>query len=267
MPGNRTPVLFLSHGSPMFALEPGSTGPALVAWAAAQAPASRLRGIVIMSPHWMTRGIGVMTSPQPQTLHDFGGFPQALYQLQYPAAGDPLLAQQVLGLLQSAGLPSGADPDRPFDHGTWVPLMHMYPEANVPVVQVSLPAYVPPADIYAIGQALAPLREEGVLLMGSGGMTHNLRELRRVAGPTEPYVAAFTGWVEETLQAGDLTALLDYRARAPFAERAHPTDEHFLPIYFALGAANWGQSPQVKPDYISHEVVFSSLSMDALSFA
>lgn len=267
MSAQRTPVLFVSHGSPLFALEPGTTGPALRDWVDTHAPARALRGIVLMSPHWMTRGIGVMTTPRPQTWHDFGGFPEALYQLQYPAAGDPALAQQVLKLLNEGGCPAGADPERPFDHGAWVPLRHMYPEANVPVVQVSLPAHVPPADIDAIGQALAPLREQGVLLMGSGGMTHNLRELRRVPGPTDPYVSAFTGWVEQTLKSGDLEAMLDYRARAPHAERAHPSDEHFLPIYFALGAAGWGRDAQVQPDYISHGVMFSTLSMDAVSFA
>ena len=265
MSAARLPVLFVSHGSPMFALQPGSTGPALGAWARAHAPAQRLKGIVVMSPHWMTRGIGVQTTPQPETWHDFGGFPEPLYQLQYPAPGAPALAEQVLGLLRAAELPAGPDAERPFDHGCWVPLMHLYPQATVPVVQVALPADVGPAEVYAVGQALAPLREQGILLVGSGSMTHNLRELRREDGPTEPYVTAFCGWVEDTLQRGDLAAMLDYRARAPHAERAHPSDEHFQTIYFALGAAGWGQPGGPRPDYISHEVMFSSISMDAFS--
>ena len=124
---------------------------------------------------------------------------------------------------------------------------------------------MPTSLIYAIGQALAPLRDQGILLIGSGSMTHNLRKLRRVQGPTEPYVTDFCSWVERTLQSGDLSAMLDYRARAPGAERAHPTDEHFLPIYFALGAAAWGQGSEVLPHYISHEVMYGSLSMDAFS--
>ena len=260
-----TPVLFVSHGSPMFALAPGTPGPALSAWVQAHAPAQALKGIVIMSPHWMTRGIGVMTTPEPETWHDFGGFPDALYQLQYPAKGDPALARQVLDLLQAADLPCGEDPKRPYDHGAWVPLREMYPKAEVPVVQVSLPAYVPTSVIYEIGQALAPLREQGILLIGSGSMTHNLRELRREEGPTEPYVTDFCGWGERTLHSSDLSAMLDYRTRAPGAERVHPTDEHFLPIYFALGAAGWGQNPEVLPQYISHEVIYGSLSMDAFS--
>ncbi len=265
MSAARQPVLFVSHGSPMFALQPGSTGPALAQWARTQAPAEQLRGIVLMSPHWMTRGIGVQTAPQPETWHDFGGFPAPLYELQYPAPGAPALAKQVLALLRAAELSAGPDPERPFDHGCWVPLMHLYPQATVPVVQVSLPVYVSPQQIYAVGRALAPLREQGILLVGSGSMTHNLRELRREDGPTEPYVRAFCGWVEDTLQRGDLAAMLDYRARAPQAERAHPTDEHFLTIYFALGAAGWGQPQGPKPEYISHEVMFRTIAMDAFS--
>ncbi len=265
MSTERQPVLFVSHGSPLFALQPGSTGPALAAWAREHAPAQQLKGIVLMSPHWMTRGMGVMGTPRPETWHDFGGFPPPLYELQYPAVGAPALAGQVLDLLHSAELVAGLDPERPYDHGCWVPLMHLYPQANVPVVQVGLPAQAGPAEVYAVGQALAPLRGQGILLVGSCSMTHNLYELRREDGPTEPYVSAFCGWVEDTLMRGDLQAMLDYRARAPHAARAHPTDEHFLTLCFALGAAGWGLSAGPQPAYISHEVMFRSISMDAFS--
>lgn len=251
----------------MFALDPGTTGPALRAWVQSHAPASSLKGIVIMSPHWMTHGIGVMAAREPKTLHDFGGFPDALYQLQYPVKGDPELARRVCALMQKADLACAEDLERPLDHGAWIPLRHLYPEANVPVVQLSLPAYSQPSDIYAMGQALAPLRQQGILVIGSGGMTHNLRELRREQGPTEPYVVDFCAWVENTLQCRDLSAMLDYRVRAPGAVRAHPTDEHFLPIFFALGAAGWGPASDVMPQYISHEVIYGSLSMDAFSFS
>lgn len=260
-----TPVLFVSHGSPMFAAQPGQSGPALAAWAREHAPAQTLRGIVLMSPHWMTRGIGIMRTAHPETLHDFGGFPPALYDLRYPAPGEPALAAQILALLQAAGLPAGADDERPLDHGCWVPLMHLYPEARVPVVQVSLPAQAGPAEVYAVGQALAPLRAQGILLVGSGSMTHNLYELRREDGPTEPYVRDFCGWVERTLMQGELSAMLEYRTQAPQAERAHPSDEHFLTLYFALGAAGWGQPQGPLPRYITREVMYRSLSMDAFS--
>lgn len=259
------PVLFVSHGSPMFAVQPGQAGPALGAWARAHAPAQQLKGIVLMSPHWMTRGIGVMAAPRPETWHDFGGFPPALYALEYPAPGSPGLAEQVLNLLRAADLPADTDLERPFDHGCWVPLMHLYPEASVPVVQVALPADVGPDEVYAVGQALAPLREQGILLVGSGSMTHNLHELRREDGPTEPYVTSFCGWVHDTLMSGDLPAMMDYRNRAPHAARAHPTDEHFLTIYFALGAALWGQADSPRPQYITRDVQFRSISMDAFS--
>ena len=263
----RLPVLFISHGSPMLVFEPGQTGPTLRAKGDQLRAQGGIRAVLVMSPHWMSAGVEVMSGAQPATWHDFGGFPEPLYRLQYPSAGAPELAQQVVELLQAAGIPAQADPARPYDHGAWMPLLHMLPQADLPVLQVSLPAYFEPAQLYAMGQALAGLREQGVLIVASGSMTHNLRELRRVQGPTEPYVTAFCDWVEDTLQSGDLSAMLDYRARAPGAERAHPTDEHFLPIYFALGAAGWGQSPQVLPQYISHEVVYSSLSMDAFSLA
>jgi 4,5-DOPA dioxygenase extradiol len=188
-----------------------------------------------------------------------------LYELQYPARGEPALAEQILDLLHEAGISAVSDGQRPFDHGAWVPMRHMLPSANVPLVQVSLPADVQTADVYAIGQALSPLREQGVLLMGSGSMTHNLYELRREDGPTEPYVLDFCAWVEAHLRQGDLASLLDYRRLAPHAERAHPTDEHFRTIFFALGASNWGQGGLPSPEYISHEVVYQSLSMDAFS--
>ncbi len=265
MSAAQQPVLFVSHGSPLFAVQPGQAGPALAAWARAHAPAAQLQGIVLMSPHLMTRGIGVMASPQPATWHDFGGFPPALYTLRYPAPGAPALAGQVLDLLERSGLPAAADPQQPFDHGCWVPLMHLYPEADVPVLQVSLPVGAGPAEVYALGRALSPLREQGVLLVGSGSMSHNLYELRREDGPTETYVRDFCGWVHDTLMQGDLAAMLDYRQHAPQAERAHPTDEHFLTVYFALGAAGWGQPGGSTPTYLTREVQWRSLSMDAFS--
>lgn len=256
------PSLFVSHGSPMFALEAGRTGPALRAWAQAQ---PRPRGIVLMSPHWMARAPLVMSTPAPQTWHDFGGFPAALYQLQYPAPGDPALAQQVLALLQDAGIETGADSRRPLDHGAWVPLMHLYPEADVPVVQLALPAHWGPAPVYELGRALRPLGAQGVLLMGTGSMTHNLAEFRGGSSSgrhePEPYVLEFSRWVEARITAGDLPALLDYRAQAPHAERAHPSDEHFLPLFFALGAAGEG----ARADYLSREVMYGLLAMDALA--
>ena len=256
------PALYVSHGAPLFAVDAGETGPALTRWGQglrAQFPA--LRGVVIMSPHWMARTPQVMTGPQPATWHDFGGFPPALYQLQYPAPGAPALAQEVLALLQAAGVAAQGDAGRPFDHGAWVPLMHLFPEADLPVVQVALPVGAGPAEVYALGAALRGLRSQGVLVMGSGSMTHNLAEFFGGAREPAPYVIAFSRWIESALERGDMQALLNYRSLAPHAERAHPTEDHFLPLFFVLGAAG----DDLHANYLSREVMYSMLAMDAFA--
>jgi 4,5-DOPA dioxygenase extradiol len=252
------PSLFVSHGAPLFALDAGSTGPALRTWAQGH---PKPGSIVVMSPHWMARAPTVMGAAAPQTWHDFGGFPAELYTLQYPAPGQPQLAQDIVQRLRAAGLEAGLDTQRPFDHGAWVPLMHLYPEADVPVVQVALPARWTPAQVYELGRALRGLREQGVLLMGTGSMTHNLGEFFGSAREAAPYVIEFSRWVEEKMVQGDLASLLNYRTLAPHAERAHPTDEHFLPLFFALGAAD----DDARPDYLSREVMYGMLAMDALA--
>jgi len=229
------PSLYISHGSPMLALEPGASGPAL-ARLAAEMP--RPKAIVIVSAHWESNELLVGGAAQPETWHDFGGFPKALFEVQYPAPGDPQLAQEVTRLLTSHGLPARIDAERPFDHGVWVPLSLMYPQADIPVVQVSLPTRGGPALQTRVGHALSSLREHGVLLIGSGSITHNLRELDWHAGPdsVEPWARAFRDWMIERLEANDEAALLDYRQQAPNAARNHPSDEHLLPLYFARGA-------------------------------
>jgi 4,5-DOPA dioxygenase extradiol len=257
------PALFVSHGAPLFATDPGTTGPALRA--RAQAQPEKPRALVVMSPHWMARTPAVMTNPAPATWHDFGGFPAALYQLQYPAPGSAELGQEVLDLLKQAGIAAQGDAQRPLDHGTWVPLMHLFPGADVPVVQVALPVGAGPNEVLALGQALAPLRAQGVLVLGTGSMTHNLGEFFGGGREPAPYVLEFSRWVESAIARGDRTALLNYRERAPHAHRAHPTEDHFLPVFFALGAAGWGGETPVASDYISREVMYSMLAMDAFA--
>lgn len=229
------PSLFISHGSPMLALEPGASGPAL-ARIAAEMP--RPRAIVIVSAHWESQELLVNANPRPETWHDFGGFPPELFAVQYPAPGLPELSSEVVELLTKAGLPARLNSQRPFDHGVWVPLSLMYPQADIPIVQVSLPSRQGPALQSLVGKALAGLREEGVLLIGSGSITHNLRELDWQAGPEsiEPWAGEFRDWFVEKLGANDETSLHDYRRRAPNAVRNHPSDEHLLPLYFARGA-------------------------------
>lgn len=257
----RWPVLFVSHGSPMFALEPGVSGPALRAWAQSL---PLPRAIVVMSPHWMASDLRVMTHPRPPTWHDFGGFPAPLYQLQYPAPGQPDLARQMVALLQAQGLSAREDNTRPLDHGAWVPLMHLYPEAQVPVVQLALPQRYTPESLWVIGQALAPLREQGVLIIGSGSMTHNLYEVlgQGLRDPAEgrAYAERFCRWVETALSSGNTQNLLDYRRQAPQAERAHPTDEHFATLFFAMGAAG----ADARPQYLTREIMLHALAMDSL---
>jgi 4,5-DOPA dioxygenase extradiol len=219
----------------MLALEPGASGPAL-ARLAAEMP--KPEAIVIVSAHWESNDLLVSGNPQPETWHDFGGFPKALFEVQYPAPGNPQLAGEVVELLQADNLPARIDTKRPFDHGVWVPLSLMYPQADIPVVQVSLPTRGGPALQTRVGHALASLREHGVLLIGSGSITHNLRELDWHAGPesVEPWARTFRDWMIETLAANDEAALHDYRQQAPNAVRNHPSDEHLLPLYFARGA-------------------------------
>ncbi|TWC19543.1 4,5-DOPA dioxygenase extradiol [Pseudomonas sp. SJZ085] len=229
------PSLFISHGSPMLALEPGDSGPAL-ARLAAQLP--RPTAILIVSAHWESSELLVSANPQPRTWHDFGGFPPALYQVQYSAPGQPELAARVAELLNAAHLPARLDVQRPSDHGVWVPLSLMYPQADIPVVQLSLPSDQGPALQTRVGQALASLRQQGILLIGSGSITHNLRDLDWNAGPesVEPWAKDFRDWIVEKLAADDEVALHDYRRQAPNAVRSHPSDEHLLPLYFARGA-------------------------------
>ena len=259
------PSLFVSHGAPLFAVDAGETGPALTRWGQAlRAQFPGLRGVVVMSPHWMARGVRVTTGALPATWHDFGGFPSALYELQYPAPGAPALAQEVLDLLAAAGVAAQGDAQRPFDHGAWVPLMHLFPQADVPVVQLALPVGAGPAQVHALGAALRPLAQQGVLLVGTGSMTHNLAEFMGGGdgeGAPDPYVQAFSRWVEDAVQRHDVPALLSYRELAPHARRAHPTDEHFLPLFFALGAAPQDWHTQ----YLSREVMYGMLAMDAFA--
>lgn len=257
---NRPPVLFVSHGAPTFALEPGRAG-ALLRELGARLP--RPRAVVVVSPHWPSLGFAVGAHPQPPTLHDFGGFPPALYALQYPAPGEPQLAARIIELLAQAGEEAALDPQRGFDHGAWVPLRHLYPQAEVPVVQLSMPRRLDAVAAWRLGETLAPLRDEGVLILGSGSLTHNLMEFfDRDEGAAAGYAREFVDWVRAALTAGDRDALLDWRARAPHAVRAHPTTEHFLPLLVAAGAAGATNAVEVLDGGIDHGV----LSMESYVF-
>jgi 4,5-DOPA dioxygenase extradiol len=245
------PVLFISHGAPTFALEPGSLGPRLQTLGQ---QLSHAKAVLVVSPHWQTRDVQVMTSAQPETVHDFGGFPPALYQLHYPAHGQPEIAVTATRLLTEAGFPTSTDAQRGLDHGAWVPLMHLLPDASVPVFQVSLPRSLTTAQALQLGQALAPLRDQGVVIMASGSMTHNLYEFNLYAPRAEPYVQAFTSWVRSNVLSQSTDALLHYRELAPHAQRAHPTEEHFLPLLVAYGASGQERA-QLIDDSVEHGVL------------
>lgn len=249
----RVPVLFLSHGSPMFALEPGELGPRLERLGSVL---SGVRAVLVVSPHWQTRGVAVTTSARPQTLHDFHGFPEPLGRIHYPAPGAPASARLAIDLLGQAGFDVAADAQRGLDHGAWVPLLHLFPSAAWPVFQVSMPADLDAVGARRLGAALAPLRGAGVLIVGSGSLTHNLREFgRAVADPG--YAQEFADWVRDAVERGDADSLVDYRRRAPHAPRAHPTEEHFLPLLVALGAS----LPQESADWIDGDMTHQVLSM------
>ena len=233
---NIQPVAFVGHGSPMLALEKGPWHAAMRDWAA-HLPDTR--AVVVVSAHWETSGgFRVTASPRPGLLYDFSGFPPALYQVAYDAPGDPVLAARIVQLLQSEGLEAEPDPVRPLDHGAWVPLRALFPGAGLPVVQLSLPQPRTPELLVRAGRALAPLRTEGVLLLASGGLVHNLRRLAWDGHPEpEPWATAFEDWMMSGIEEKALGRLLQAADRAPGFSQAAPTSEHLDPVYFALGAA------------------------------
>lgn len=232
----RLPSLFVPHGAPTFALAPGAAGAALQA-KANQLP--RPRAIIIVSAHWDTAIPTVSLADKLETIHDFWGFPDALYQMRYPASGCREAAEEVISAIRDAGLPVATDASRGLDHGAWVPLRLMYPEADIPVVPLSLQSHGGPEAAFRLGQALAPLAAKGFLIIGSGSITHNLRDYQQAwrSSQTPAYIREFAEWLAACLERNDLASLLDYRRLAPEAVRAHPSDEHLLPFYVALGAA------------------------------
>ncbi|HEY4147194.1 class III extradiol ring-cleavage dioxygenase [Pinirhizobacter sp.] len=252
------PVFFISHGAPTFALEPGQLGPVLTA---AGMRMGAPKAVLVVSPHWTTRGVRVASTPTPDTIHDFGGFPEPLYQLRYAAPGAPDWAAHAVQLLVSAGFAAEPDATRGLDHGAWVPLRYLLPAANTPVFQVSMPRDFDATGAWRMGRALAPLRAQGVVIVGSGSLTHNLYEVFH-GGKEAPYAREFASWATRAVLAGNTDALLHYRGQAPLAERAHPTQEHFLPLVVAAGAASEGESAQLLPGGMTYGV----LAMDSYAW-
>lgn len=251
------PTLFISHGSPIHALEPGAVRGV---WENLGRSLPRPKAILIASAHWETNIPALTGSAKPETIHDFHGFPKPLYQIQYPAPGAPDVALRAIQLLEKENLKAVADTQRGLDHGAWSPLLHMYPKADIPVVQVSVQTELGPRHHLALGRALAPLSDEGVLIIGSGHLTHNLRD-RSDGGPAS-YAREFQDWVKQRIDRHALDELADYRRLTPNGVRAHPTDEHFLPLYVSLGAAGAGYRAERLHDGIE----MGALAMDAYRF-
>jgi 4,5-DOPA dioxygenase extradiol len=255
----KAPVLFVSHGAPTFAIEPGALGPQLDLLGQRM---TGLQAVLVISPHWQTSGIKVMTSSAPETLHDFAGFPAALYTLRYDVAGQPLLATRAAASLREAGFAVEVDDRRGLDHGAWVPLRYLLPEARLPVFQVSMPYDLDVHGAIRLGRALAPLRDSGVLIVASGSLTHNLHEFRTGASTEPGYAQKFARWIRKGIASRDIESLLAYRSKAPHAQRAHPTEDHFLPLLVALGASD--ETDNVVP--IKGGMTYGVLSMDSFAW-
>lgn len=224
---------------------------------------ARPSAILVVSAHWATARPTLSLADPPTTIHDFGPFDSRLNGLRYPAPGAPDLARRAQTLLADAGFAPEVAVARGLDHGAWIPLTLMYPAADLPVTQLSVQPHLGPAHHHAVGRALAPLREQGVMILASGSLTHNLREIdfADVEAASPPWVDAFADWIADRLAATDLPALLDYRARAPEAARNHPTDEHLLPLFVAAGAG--GAAPPIR---LHASRTHGTLAMDAYAF-
>lgn len=260
---SRLPALFVSHGAPDLVLDNIGAKDFLSGYGR---ELGRPDAILIVTAHFETDVPTLTSDARPEMIYNFRNFQDELYQIVYPAPGDPAFAGRVAGMLEQNGLAASLKPNRGFDHGTWVPLLLLYPEADIPVVQLSVQTPLGPEHHVRLGRALESLRDDNVLVIGSGSMTHNLHELRGMGrnqdNPTPEWVIEFGEWMREKTEAGDAGALLDYRARAPHAERNHPTDEHLLPFFVAMGAG--GEKLNAERVHTSHS--YGVLQMDAYRF-
>jgi 4,5-DOPA dioxygenase extradiol len=263
------PSLFVSHGSPMIALDPGAAGAFLQRLGPAiDTTFGRPQAIVVASAHTTAREPVLLAGAQHHAVYDFGNFDPKLFTLRYDAPGAPDLAQRVAALLQAAKLPVHVVDQGGLDHGIWTALRYVYPQADIPIVPLAFVPSAPPSAQFALGEALAPLRDEGVLVLGTGSITHNLRRVfsHGLIPPTEqpeaPDSAEFREWMHERSTARDWDALFDYRRRAPHAREMHPTDEHLLPFYVAAGAGG----REAAAARLHASVTHGALGMDAYAF-
>lgn len=260
---NLLPTLFVSHGSPMLALQDSPARRFLLELGTAL---PRPQGILVISAHWETEdSFAISMAARQDAIHDFGGFPAALFTIRYPAKGAPELADRVAQSIAAAGWPVARSVQRGLDHGAWVPLCLMFPQADIPVFQLSLLRGASPAEHERLGQTLTTLREEGVLVIGSGSLTHNLHEFRGqgIDAPVPAWVSDFGAWMKDALMNDRREALRDYRQQAPAAARNHPTEEHLLPLFVAMGAAGL----QAKASQLHSSYEYGVLAMDVYAFS
>lgn len=260
------PSLFISHGAPMLLVE---DSPARRYLSGLGKRVGTPKAILVVSAHHNSRGdsVAVTTSATPETVYDFTGFPEALYQITYPAPGDPELAALVISGLKAAGFAAVADAKRGFDHGAWVPLHLMYPDAGIPVIQISINMRKSPLWHYDLGRALAPLRREGILIIGSGGATHNLRAFfkgeYRLNAESPDWVTRFADWLAERIGVGDVPEVLNAVESGPDGHRNHPTMDHILPLFVAMGAGG----ERTKGIRMHKSSTYGVLAMDAYAFS
>ena len=271
----RMPTCFIPHGAgPCFFMDwnPPTTWHRMRDFLMGMADTlpARPTAIVMVSGHWLTGGFNVTSGAQPDLIYDYGGFPPHTYELRYPAPGEPQLAERITALLHAAGQPSQADPQRGFDHGMFIPLKLMFPDADVPVVQLSLRHDLDPLAHLQAGQALTPLRDEGVLIIGSGSMTHNLRAIFTTHAPVDavlrPEAVAFTDWMADRMEAGALDDIVHAVERAPYGHDSHPTPDHFMPLPVALGAGMDDTGTFPKATRLHHSFTHGALAMDVYAF-
>ncbi len=257
----KLPTMFVSHGAPTLAID---DSPAHRFLSTCGESLGRPKAILVLSAHFEAPTATVTASASPDIIYDFWGFPDALYDITYPAPGDPALAHRISGLVSAAGIPTRLDEKRGLDHGAWIPLSLMYPDAGVPVVQLSIDARKGAAYHFNLGELLSPLREEGVLIIGSGGVTHNLPHALSAPqdAPMADWAITFREWAAEAVESDRRDDLADYRAIAPDAARNHPTEEHFLPLLCAMGATGPGEQGR----RVHASDAYGALAMDAYLF-
>ena len=250
---------FISHGAPDIIL---GNDRALTSWKTLLGPREHFRAVVVISAHWMEKELTLSASPHPETIHDFGGFPEELYRLHYPASGSPPIAMELKEKLTKAGWNTMIDNSRGLDHGVWIPLMAMLPDAGIPVVPISLSRKMGTREMFQFGRDLHDIMGNDLFFLASGGVTHNLFEARFSPGEKARWAEEFDAWTVETVLSGKWNNLIDYRSTAPYGSRNHPTEEHFLPL---LAFAGWTSRAQEQSPGISLSVSYRDIAYYCIS--